>query len=178
MSGLTRADLREWNDFWRRWEKLTKELPKAKQQALRMAGMAVERELLRQIDQRIADPRGRVKKWQDLREGSGGGYVAVTASSDEVVQLTKSGKKTTSRAVTRYLEQGHPARKPSGGRDKRYKARLVSDNLVGGNHGLIVPGRMFYSWTKLRAGDLGRDAAEKTLQKIKAAIEHGGDSLT
>lgn len=178
MSGLARADLRDWDAFWRRWDKLIATLPKAKQKALQMAGMATLKEVQKQIDQRVTDPQGRVKRWQELKEGSGGGYVVVTADNGEVVQETKSGKKTTSRDVTRYLEKGHKARTPSG-RSKRYQERLNEDEIIASeNAGFIVPGLQFYSWAKLHAGDLGRDAAEKTLQKLKSAIERGGSDLT
>lgn len=177
MGGLARADLRAWDAFWLRWEKLAGEFPKAKRLALQAAAMSVYRELLSQIDRRVSDPRGRVKRWQDVRFGSGGGYAAITAKplkdGGETVQVTKTGKKTSSIAVTRYLEKGHPARTPSG-RDKRYRGRLAGESrLAGGTGMLIVPGRQFYSFTKLHAGDEARKAADKTLQKLKAAIEKG-----
>ena len=173
MSGLARADLRDWQAFWRRWDKLTEEWPDAKRTALFEAGKASLTEVLSQINRRVSDPRGRVNRWQELKQSSGGGYVVITSEKDEVVQLTKGGEKTTSRDVTRYLEKGHKARTPSG-RSELYRERLSAGKVVAsGNAGFIVRGRQFYSWAKLRAGDLGRDAAEKALQRLKSAIEQG-----
>ncbi|WP_312611366.1 hypothetical protein [Oscillibacter sp.] len=178
MSGLARADLRDWQAFWRRWDKLIEALPEAKETALRMAGMAVLKDVQEQVDRRISDSHGRVKRWQSLKQSSGGGYVVVTSEKDEVVQLTKGGEKTTSSDVTRYLEKGHKARTPSG-RGKLYRERLNENKIIASeNAGFIVRGRMFYSWSKLRAGDLGREAAGKTLRKLKTAIEQRGSDLT
>lgn len=176
MSGLARADLRDWQAFWRRWDKLTEEWPDAKRTALFEAGKATLQEVLGQINRRVSDPRGRVKRWQSLEQSSGGGYVVITSDDDEVVQQNKNGEPTTSRDVTRYLERGHKARTPSG-RSTRYSERLSNKVVASENAGFVVRGRLFYSWSKLRAGDLGRAAAEKALRQLKEAIEQGGSRL-
>ena len=176
MSGAARYDMRQWENFWKRWGKLADAWPDAKRTALSEAGKAALKEVLSQINQRVTDPRGRVHRWQDMKLGSRGGYVAVTANDEETVQLTKAGKKTTSRDVTRYLERGHAARGPSG-RDKRYSERISSSRLIVGESRFVIQGRQFYSWAKLHAGDLGREAAEEALGQLKAAIEQGGMRL-
>ena len=90
--------------------------------------------------------------------GSKGGYVVVSPSPDETVQVTRSGEKTTSRDVTRYLERGHGITTPSG-RTRRYVPRISS-------HRTYVPGRMFYSWAKQDAGKIALEEANRAMDRL------------
>lgn len=156
----------QWEKFWRGWEHVIKKLPDAKRMALNEMGKAVLKEVWSQIGQQgINDRYGRVRRWQSMRIGSRGGYVAVSPDTD-VVQVTKAGKKTTSKDVTRYLERGHRVRQPSG-RTKRYVARfnddartVWSENFRRGDF-LVVKGRQFYSYARTNAERIAVRAAEK-----------------
>ena len=105
-----------------------------------------------------------MERWQQLRMGSGGGYIAVSPVSDEAVQVTRGGKNTTSKDVTRYLERGHGIRPPSG-RAGRYVPRVRSGRTY-------VPGRMFYSWAAANAEKLALKAADRAMGRIADEIDY------
>ena len=101
-------DKSDWDAFWRFWDDAIQRIPDLKREALEAMGKAVLQEVREQISRRgVHDSQGRVAKWQEMRIGSKGGYVAVSPSPDETVQVTRSGETTTSKDVTRYLERGH-----------------------------------------------------------------------
>lgn len=156
----SRLDLTAWNKFWDYWGDLIEEVPETIKTALYAAAVAAQKEVQAQIDrQGVTDPRGRVKRWQEIRMGSGGHYSAVSPTLDDVVQAAKSsGEWTTSADLTRYLDRGHGVRQPSG-RAKRYQPRLRGN-------GTYVSGHQFYSWATMQADKLARDAAEDALRKF------------
>lgn len=161
MSRRMELDRQAWDALWQYWEDfITEEWPGAKKAALFAAGQAVLPVLKSQIAKRVDDQRGRVRRWQELRLGSRGGYAAISPRGNLVA--AGSGQ-LTDRDVTRYLEHGHRVRLPSG-RSKRYDPHIRSGRLY-------VPGRLFYSWTKLDAGKIAVEAADKALREASDALD-------
>ena len=160
-----KLDKAQWDHFWSYWEReLPGQIKGAKRQAVQAAGEAIRDEVASQAHSRVNDPRGRVERWQQLRVGSGGGYIAVSPVSDEAVQVTRGGQRTTSKDVTRYLERGHGIRPPSG-RARRYVPRVRSGRTY-------VPGRMFYSWAAANAERLALKAADRAMGRIADEIDY------
>ncbi len=149
----------EWDAFWRFWEDAIQRIPDLKREALEAMGRAVLQTVQWQIHLGdVNDEKGRVVSWQEMRTGSRGGYVAVAPSPDETVQVTRSGEKTTSRDVTRYLERGHGIPKPSG-RTRRYVPRIKTGRTY-------VPGRLFYSWARVDAGKIALEEADRAMDRL------------
>ena len=152
-------DKEQWDAFWRFWDDAIQAIPGLKREALASMGDAVLREVRRQITRRgVHDSQGRVARWQTVRVGSKGGYVAVSPSPGETVQVTRSGEKTTSKDLTRYLERGHGIPTPRG-RTRRYKPRIAT-------HRTYVPGKAFYSWAKMDAEKLALEEADRTMDRL------------
>lgn len=149
MSTQAELDKKQWETFWKVWNRRLETLPGAKKAALYAAGQAVLPVLRQQIERRVDDRHGRVRKWQEIRLGSKGGYVAISPVTDEL------SVDQTARDTTRYLERGHKIRPPSG-RAKRYSPRIRSGRTY-------VPGRMFYSWTRMDATKLAVSAAREEI---------------
>lgn len=157
-------DQSRWDRFWEYWNTVIKQVPHVKKEALESMGGAVRDKVVQQLRQRVNDPQGRVARWQEVRTGSRGGYVAVSPTNGETVQVSRTGHDTTSRDLTRYLERGHAVRSPSG-RAKRYTPRLRAGKTY-------VPGRMFYSWAKVDAEKLALKAADEVLCHIADEIDY------
>ena len=152
-----------WNDFWDAWDHVIKRMPEAKHTALFEAGKAILREVQQQIvRQGVNDSFGRVQSWQEMRLGSGKGYVAVSADG-EVARVSNNGVQTTAKTITNALERGHAVRLPSG-RDKRYKPRIRGN-------GRYVSGRMFYSWARMNSEQIAIHAAELGLTYWENALD-------
>lgn len=159
MGGLARAEQKQWDQFCDYWQDLIEEWPNTKRIALYNAGKAVLQEVLANVDRRgVNDRHGRIKKWQELSLGTGGGYAKI-APDNEV--WDSHGELAVQ--VTRYLERGHGIRKPSG-RAERYTPRARTGRLY-------VPGHQFYSFAKLKAADIGIEAAQKALEELSDAID-------
>jgi len=170
MGGIARANQRELERFNRYWKELFEAFPEARAQAVAEMGRAVKQELDgRILSQGVDDAMGHIRADQQLRLGSKGGYAAVVPVSDQFRDRhgrtkTWNGKPVTSRQVTRWLERGHAA-------------RGWGDNLIyayGRKRGsfTVVPGRQFYSFTKLKAFDLAMAAARKTLYKFSDEVDY------
>lgn len=163
---MAKFNTEKWDEFWDGWDVVIQKFPDAKRMALNEMGRAVLKEVLSQIKkQGITDQRGRVGSWQEIRIGSGGGYVAVSPDHEEV-QVTKQGEKTNAKDVTRYLDRGHKVRGPSG-RAKRYRPRMNYENsgsVISASTGaLIVKGRLFYSYARENAERIAMHAAERNV---------------
>lgn len=159
-------DEKEWDSFWKNWGEAIQRIPELKREALEAMGKAVLQEVRAQIPRRgVNDRQGRVARWQEMRMGSKGGYVAVSPSPDETVQVTRSGEKTTSKDVTRYLEKGHGIPTPSG-RTRRYVPRIASRRTY-------VPGHLFYSWAKQDAGKIALEKASRLLERLTSLLSKG-----
>jgi len=154
-------DKEQWDKFWDYWQDLIEEFPAAKTEALVTAGRAVLPVLQAQIDRRIDDKRGRVKRWQDIRRGSRGGYVAISPVSYEISVNKTKNRFVTARDITKYLERGHAVRPPSG-RRKRYVPSADKS---------YVHGRMFYSWAKRDAAKIAIKAADEAMERLCNALD-------
>lgn len=146
------ADKKELEDFLAYYGRFLKKLPAIKTQALYAAAKSFQEEVRRQIQQQgVQDSFGRVKRWQQVYLGSKGGYSAVRPMA-EYTQKTWKGKQVFSSQITRWLEQGHGARKAEGG---YYQSGVT-----------YVRGRLFYSWAKSKGVSAARDAFERELDRI------------
>ena len=156
-------DKQTWDKFWDYWQDLIEEWPDAKKAAMLAAGRALLPAVQRQIKQRVNDARGRVQRWQDMRLGSGGGYVAVSPVDDQVTINQTADRFVTAKDITQYLERGHAIRPPSG-RSQRYVPRVRSGRSY-------VPGRQFYSWTQLDAAKIATEAADEALEWLSDTLD-------
>ena len=77
-------------------------------------------------------------------------------------QLSKT-EKTTARDITRYVDQGHAIRSPSG-TAARYTPRIKSGRTY-------VPGRRFYSWARMDAQKIALEAADEAVRELCDAID-------
>lgn len=148
-----------------RWyEDALKLIPEAKTRALRAAADAVKQELDRQIASRLDDSHEKVRTWQQVQMGSKGGYSRVGPGKQEVAN--QYGKKYgyTAAQVTSYLERGHAVPSPTG-KSQRYRPNLEKA-ILGSAGNAVVPGRQFYSYTRLKASDLGIAAMEDELDRL------------
>lgn len=137
--------------FNRVFEELFEEFPEARKEAVRTIGISTKKTLGSYIRQSDLHPSAKqtLWNWQGTRYGSLGGYVAVspinittqsvhrTKSGEKLRQNTYNGKPVTTKQITRWLERGYP---------------------VGGDRE-FVKGRMFYSWTKMKAFDIALEEA-------------------
>lgn len=145
------------------------DFPEARAVAVKAMGESARRYLDAQIGRADleADAKGTVRSWQELRFGSRGGYAALTpkkASPFRAGGKPKSwhGEPVTVKQITKWLERGHGVRKP-GPESKR----LVPFGRSGVNRYTgerYVKGRMFYSWTKMKALEHALDAADEALE--------------
>ncbi|WP_040663831.1 hypothetical protein [Oscillibacter ruminantium] len=160
-----RVDLTAWNKMWDYWSDFIEEVPEAIKTALYAAAVAAQKEVLAQIDQRgVPGNTGRIKRWQEIRMGSGGHYSAVSPTFADVIQVAKSsGDWTTSADLTRYLDRGYGIRQPSG-RAKRYRPRIRGN-------GIYVKGYQFYSWAAMKADKIALDAAETALREFDEELD-------
>ena len=162
MSRSTTFDMQQWDKFWEYWEDFIEEWPEVKRFALLTMGSSVLKEVQDQVvRQGVNDSRGRIRRWQDMRVGSHNGYVAVSPVSEDVAVI-KDGK-TTARDITRYVDQGHTIRSPSG-TAARYTPRIKSGRTY-------VPGRRFYSWARMDAQKIALEAADEAVRELCDAID-------
>ncbi len=162
MEGI--LDKKELERLCRWYEDCLKIIPEARKKALQAAADAVKAELDRQIDTRVNDAHGKVKRWQQVTMGSRGGYSKL--SPEKVPVTNKYGKQYgyNSRQVTGYLDRGHAVPSPTG-KNSNYAPNLRKA-ILGSNGRAVVPGRLFYSWTKMKASELGIAAMEKSLEQM------------
>lgn len=179
---LDRQEIRRFNRFW---EDLLEDFPEARAVAVKTMGESVRRDLDAQIGKADleADAKGTVRSWQELRLGSLGGYAAVTPRGGEKMRTSRrgflgrlgftkpktwKGTKVTTRMVTKWLEKGHGVRKADTRKDYAWSTARKNRNRRSGLNtatGLrYVKGRMFYSWTKMKALEHALDAANEALE--------------
>ncbi len=169
---MSRAGLKELEQFLHYYSRVMDAIPNARKEALSEAAEAVKAEVDRQIGaQGIQDRHGRVKRWQQVTMGSGGGWARVKPVEIKINKKTTSvetkiNKETTSVDITRYLERGHKLVMPGRhGKVTTYAAKKAVVSESTGNY--IVPGRLFYSRTKSKAQKIALDAARKVLDRIE-----------
>lgn len=147
-----------------------------KKSALYAAAVAAQKEVRSEIDRRVNDSRGRVKHWQEVVMGSKGGFSKVSPSKAQVAN--RRGKYTGYNAaqITGFINHGHGVRAPSG-RAKRYSESKYSEKLVHNERAKrkdfagayitgVVPGRMFYSWSRERAAAAGLEAMYEEMDRL------------
>lgn len=168
MSRKAEMDRRALEKFLSYHEELMEEFPETRALAVETMGRAVKRDLDAQIGRADleSDAKGTVRSWQEVRLGSGGGYAAVTprkGTASGARPKTWRGKAVSMRQVTRWLERGHGVRKPAPGSSRNWvRVGRSGLNLQTGLR--YVKGRMFYSWTKMKALEHALDAANEALE--------------
>lgn len=136
------------------FDKILQEFPERRRELHERVGRAVQRELQRQIAASgINDSSGRVRRWQVVHIGSGGGYAAVRPEKG------KTGADSPG-AITNYLEGGHRIASPRGGKNYRPRLRV---SYVSGYH--------FYVNTSMRAESIAIGEAEAWADEIARELE-------
>ena len=138
------------------FDKILQEFPERRRELHERVGRAVQRELQRQIAASgINDSSGRVRRWQVVHVGTGGGYAAVRPEKG------KTGADSPG-AITNYLEGGHRIASPRGGKNYRPRLRV---SYVSGYH--------FYVNTSMRAESIAIGEAEAWADEIARELEAG-----
>ena len=138
------------------FDKILQEFPERRRELHERVGRAVQRELQRQIaSSGINDSSGRVRRWQVVHVGTGGGYAAVRPEKG------KTGADSPG-AITNYLEGGHRIASPRGGKNYRPRLRV---SYVSGYH--------FYVNTSMRAESIAIGEAEAWADEIARELEAG-----
>lgn len=172
----------EMDAFARYWKDMLKTFPEARRKAVEAMGETVQRDLNAQIQAADLESgaKGTVRSWQTSRLGSKGGYAAVSPAKGTVMsrdprnggwkmrQHTYKGKQVTAKQVTRWLERGHGT--PSTGREKWSDSKTLHKIQDRQGKG-YVRGRQFYSFTRSKAWEHARDAAEKLLSSIADEVD-------
>lgn len=171
---MARNGLQDLGRLLHAFDEVLEKIPEAREKALEAAGERVKKELDRQIVARLPgqDRHGHVRSWQETTMGSKGGYLRIKPTNKETVKEPYN-----SRQVTGYLERGH---KIAPSRRGRYRAVSRSEpapkkgshvvtNESNGN--LVVKGFQFYSWTRSRAANEARKAAEIVLEELEDTLE-------
>lgn len=157
-------------------EDILKTIPTARRRALYAAATAAQKEVRAEIDQRVDDSRGRVKRWQEVVMGSRGGYSKVAPSKVPVANRQGKYSGYNAAQITGFINHGHGVRAPSG-KAKRNETSRYSGKLVWNDHAKrrdstgafitgVVPGRMFYSWSRERAAQAGLEAMYEVMDQI------------
>lgn len=138
------------------FDKILREFPERRRELHERVGRAVQRELQRQIAASgINDSSGRVRRWQAVHVGSGGGYAAVRPEKGTTGADSPG-------AITNYLEGGHRIASPRGGKNYRPRLRV---SYVSGYH--------FYVNTSMRAESIAIGEAEAWADEIARELEAG-----
>ena len=171
---MARSGLQDLGRLLHAFDEVLEKIPEAREKALEAAGERVKKELDRQIVARLPgqDRHGHVRSWQETTMGSKGGYLRIKPTNKETVKEPYN-----SRQVTGYLERGH---KIAPSRRGRYRAVSRSEPAPKkGSHvvtnesngDLVVKGFQFYSWTRSRAANEARKAAEIVLEELEDTLE-------
>ena len=164
--------------FARYWEKLYQAFPDARRQAAQAMGEAVQKDLNAQIQAADLEngAKSTVRSWQELRFGSKGGYAALTPRRASPLCLGRkpkswNGETVTVKQITKWLERGHGVRRPAPGSDRKW-VRVGRSGLNKHTGVRYVKGRMFYSWTRLKAGELALKAADRVLSLLSDEVDY------
>lgn len=172
---MARSGLQDLGRLLHAFDEVLEKIPEAREKALEAAGERVKKELDRQIVARLPgrDQHGRVRSWQDVTMGSKGGYLRIKPTDLEIVNKYRYN----SRQVTGYLERGHKMVLPERNRYRKVDRSSVSlrekSHVVANesNGDLVVKGFQFYSWTRSRAANEARKAAEIVLEELEDTLE-------
>lgn len=170
---LDRQDIQKFNT---RFGRLMEVYPEARATAVKAMGQAAQQELNAQIGKADleTDAKGTVSSWQELRLGSEGGYAAISPKAYKWSYDHGKGKpkfwksvRVSTRMVTKWLERGHGVRKADTTKayawSQRRKNRIWRSGVNKYTGLRYVKGRMFYSWTKLKARNQALDAATEAM---------------
>lgn len=128
------------------FDKILQEFPERRRELHERVGRAVQRELQQQIaSSGINDSSGRVRRWQVVHVGSGGGYAAVRPEKGTTGADSPG-------AITNYLEGGHRIASP------RLRVSYVS-------------GYYFYAAAAMRAESVAIGEAEAWADEIARELE-------
>lgn len=178
-------DRQKLDRFARRWEDLYRAFPEARRKAAETMAESVKKDLNAQIQAANLAPSAKatVRSWQQIRLGSGGGWSAVSPAKGTVMsrdprkggwkmrQHTNQGKPVTAKQVTRWLERGHGT-PPTGRKTQSYVRKTKTWHEIAERSGSgYVEGRLFYSWTYMKAVDHAIEAAEKLLDSISEEMD-------
>ena len=182
MGGRARYDRKQLDEFIRFWDDLLQAFPEARAKAVQAMGEEVQDDLHGNIMSADleADAKGTVISWQELRLGSRGGYAAIspkggTAPPRTGKQHTWKGQAVSKQQVTRWLELGRGVYGGDPTKAYRWKGRYEREIKARFNDRtgkLYVPGRQFYSFTRLYAVDHALAAAEKVLTVISDEVDY------
>lgn len=179
MSGRAQFEREKMDAFVRYWEDLFEEFPKAKKCAVEAMGEATQKHLYRQISRSgfHGNADYTVSSWQVIKVGSGGGYATVKPKAYKWSRDGGRGKpkfwkgvRVTTKMVTKWQERGYATRKPSAGSSRAWNT--LRGTKVVYTAADYVPGKQFYSYTKLHAADIAIKAAEQVLERISWSDEY------
>lgn len=140
---------------------LAMEFRAARAELLEQAGNRLEQALAKSITASgLQDTHGKVRSWQELVKGSGGGYVAIHPKPRTYI-VTKTGKKYAVGHVTNAIENGHKVRFPSG-KAERYRPEV---------HVARARAFKFYANTQPEVEKVERETAKAMEQRITAYLE-------
>lgn len=157
---MERIDTSVLDKFEKNLDEMLKEAPEMRAELHRRVGVKIKEALDVSISGTISDREGKVRGWQIVAVGSGGGYVAIRPKgSKEGGEVGPNGPG----AITNYLSAGHSVRKPSG-RAKRYTPR---------GRMLVVRGRKFYQATDAQAQQIALAEAQKLADEVARKMVKG-----
>lgn len=148
-------------DFEKQLDDLVKQMPQKRRELHETVAKRAQEEVRAQIRAKLNDGEGHVQGWQQASVGSGGGYGKVKPEKG------KTGRDSPG-AITNYLENGHPTRKPV----KKQKQRSNWANKRTARSKAYVNGRGFYREARKRVQAILNEEAEKLVQEV--AKEMGG----
>ena len=168
------VDKKELEKFNRYWEDLFEEFPPARVAAVAAMGKAVKGDLDANIvSQGVDDIFYHIRNSQAVDFGSKGGYAALRPGMRPMVDRwgkakTWREKQVSTRQVTKWLERGHGTRRAVGiATRSRAAAKFASRIGVG-----YVKGRLFYSWTRMKAWEHAKKAANEVLDRLADLIPY------
>lgn len=140
------------------WDHLLNQFPGDKRAFLEQLGP----ELLERVRTAIGGS-GKVRGWQAVHMGSGGGYVAVRPKK-ETYEVTRGGKRYAVGYITNAIEGGHKHGGPRGGSGPNYRYRPRY-------HTPAVPGKYFYQNTRQGLATLTDAEIRALTQRIVDGLE-------
>jgi hypothetical protein len=146
-------EIQAWTD---KFESAIKAGRLAREEYHEAVGKKLKERMDEQIDQRLDDDHGTVKRWQVTSVGSGGGYVAVRAIKSATGANSPG-------AITNYLENGHKARAKRSQKWERNKSAKLPR--------FFVDGRGFYLGTRVYAQNIALTEAQHIVQEIEGALK-------
>lgn len=146
------------SDVDKLFENLLKVSPQIRKKAIGRAASRLLVSVRREIRSSTGDSRGKVQRWQRIREGSKGGYAVIEPENSSTGDDSPA-------AITNYLEHGHRIRPPKRAGAKGYRPRIRTS---------YVPGRYFYKAVNGTAAEEAARVGEEICEEMAAVIKKGG----